>query len=338
MGQGPSGPIGAKGERGDIGPLGPKGERGDIGPIGPIGPKGDKGDKGDAGGPKGDKGDKGDTGLSFDTDAGKNYLKSTSLWCADGDFCKLPDNKKGVTGDLIIQGALSIPSGKQFTFRDPAHGVGYSSDVDGPSLYGFSGGKLRVAGGNGVDALIWNKDMVIIPGKKLKIGNHIIDATDDNRLIIRVQDADGKNAKEYSFHKGSGESWSGEFYVPDKVKVGNMVIQNNKMSLGNHSIDGSDYNKLQLHADVNGARGTYAFHRSNQDEWWGGMFEAPRSVKVGESSVQGDKVMSKNFVTGGWAISGGSDLNFSNGKPAYKLAGGVDGNWIAKTGNYSNTF
>ena len=183
MGQGQSGPIGPKGDRGDIGPLGPKGDRGDIGPLGPIGPKGDKGDigplgpKGDKGvdgtpggppgppGPPGTPGTPGTPGKSFDTAEGIAYLKNTTLWCADGEFCKLPGSKKGITGDVVIQGGVAIDSGKQFTVRDKYHGVGWSQDVDGPSLYGFGGGKLRVSGDVPTDPLKWNKEGVIVAGK-----------------------------------------------------------------------------------------------------------------------------------------------------------------------------
>ena len=110
MGQGQSGPIGPKGDRGDIGPIGPKGDRGDIGPLGPKGDKGDKGADGTPGGPPGPKGE------SWDSEAGKTFLKNTTMWCADGDFCKLPSKFKGITGDVVIQGAIQGQgdiSGKQ---------------------------------------------------------------------------------------------------------------------------------------------------------------------------------------------------------------------------------
>ena len=87
MGQGASGPMGPQGDKGDMGPQGL---------IGPIGPQGQKGDKGDVG-------LKGDAGLSFDSDAGKRYLQNVTMWCADGDVCKIP---KGITGDVVINGRL----------------------------------------------------------------------------------------------------------------------------------------------------------------------------------------------------------------------------------------
>lgn len=177
------------------GPRGPEGPMGKQGPQGPQGPQGK---------PGGEKGEKGDPGLSFDSDAGKSYLKTTTLWCADGDYCKIPEKSKGITGDVVIQGGLSIPTGKNFTVRDQYHGMGFSQDVDGPSLYGFSGGKLRVAGNNPVDALKWDRNGVTVNGK-LNIGGWSIYES-DGHLVFSKEHNDGDN-KPFLKMASDGNFW-----------------------------------------------------------------------------------------------------------------------------------
>jgi hypothetical protein len=128
MGQAAPGPLGPIGPKGDIGPLGLKGDIGPQGPLGPIGPKGDsgsvswndfneaqklelinklkefnefKGPQGPIGPPgkdgtNGKDGIQGPIGLGYDSDPSKAFLKSNSLWCADGEMCNIPKGKKGL--------------------------------------------------------------------------------------------------------------------------------------------------------------------------------------------------------------------------------------------------
>lgn len=117
---GPQGPMGPRGLPGEsiIGPRGPPGES-IIGPpgesiIGPRGPpgesiKGDKGDKGDsivgpAGqsitGPQGPQGNPGVNG-----EVTYAYMKTNSLWCADGGICSMPSGKPlNVNNNLNVAG------------------------------------------------------------------------------------------------------------------------------------------------------------------------------------------------------------------------------------------
>jgi hypothetical protein len=48
-------------------------------------------------GPQGPTGSQGPIGLGYDSDASKKFLKDNSLWCADGDLCKLPAGKFGIS-------------------------------------------------------------------------------------------------------------------------------------------------------------------------------------------------------------------------------------------------
>ena len=98
---------------GPLGPIGPKGDSGSVswndfneaqklelinklkefnefkGPQGPIGPPGKDGTNGK-------DGIQGPIGLGYDSDPSKAFLKSNSLWCADGEMCNIPKGKKGL--------------------------------------------------------------------------------------------------------------------------------------------------------------------------------------------------------------------------------------------------
>jgi filamentous hemagglutinin family protein len=94
------------------------------------------------------------------------------IW-ADGDRpFTIYRNGKAVTkfeaGGIDVQGNVGIPSGNALTIRDKFHGLSFADDMDGPALYGYGGGKLRVAGNlNGetpVDTLKWNRSGVDVTG------------------------------------------------------------------------------------------------------------------------------------------------------------------------------
>jgi hypothetical protein len=62
-----------------------KGPQGPIGPQGPLGPEGPKGKDSQVQGPSGKDGE-----VTFD------FMRDNTLWCADSDFCTLPNLKTGV--------------------------------------------------------------------------------------------------------------------------------------------------------------------------------------------------------------------------------------------------
>lgn len=101
MGQGlpaQPGKDGIDGKPGPIGPQGvqgPQGIQGQQGPIGPIGPQGPQG-------PQGVKGDVGPTGPAGP--AGKDFDKTRTLWCADGQLCQTPNNYFGSGNGFIWLG------------------------------------------------------------------------------------------------------------------------------------------------------------------------------------------------------------------------------------------
>lgn len=62
-----------------------KGPQGAIGPQGPLGPEGPKGKDSQVPGPVGKDGE-----VTFD------FMRNNTFWCADSDFCTLPNLKTGV--------------------------------------------------------------------------------------------------------------------------------------------------------------------------------------------------------------------------------------------------
>ena len=81
-------------------------------------------------------------------------------------------------GNLNVSGNISIPTGKMVTVRDAYHGIGYRSSesgVDGPSVYGWSGGALAsVTGGAYKNALTWDNNSNIKAMGTITSNNEII--------------------------------------------------------------------------------------------------------------------------------------------------------------------
>ena len=74
----------------------------------------------------------------------------------------------GAAGSIDPSKPFNINSGVPINIRDQYHGLVFSEDVDGPSLFGYNGGKLRVAGNargeTPVDTLKWNRGGVNVTG------------------------------------------------------------------------------------------------------------------------------------------------------------------------------
>lgn len=81
-----------------------------------------------------------------------------------------------VKGSLNVGGSVNVASGQPITIRDQYHGIQFAEDVDGPSVYGYGGGKLRTAGNargeTAKDSLLWNRDGVKVPGN-LEVGGNV---------------------------------------------------------------------------------------------------------------------------------------------------------------------
>ena len=191
--QGPAGPLGPQGIPGPAGPLGPQGIPGPAGPLGPQGIPGPAGPQG----PQGIPGSGADYTKAVDFQLGNAAAPgrgpvgparalvrdgSSSLTINyDNDFTGgVNINANGglrVGGNSNLNGDVNIPSGKALTIRDQYHGLSFADDMDGPALYGYGGGKLRVAGNargeQTVDTLKWNRDGITVQGNTLTGTNPI---------------------------------------------------------------------------------------------------------------------------------------------------------------------
>ena len=207
-----------------------------------------------------------------------------------GAVLKAPSNSNPIqvdgAGGLRVSGGPLIASG------------GITSGSINVTTGGITSGSI-LATGITTTSLTANGELTAngaLTVKKLKIGNHIIDGTDDNKLVITAQDADGRNAKSYSFHKGSDQSWSGEFYSPNKIKAGeNTEITDKKLKLGQHLIDGTEYNHLRVKADNQ----QYTFNSQQT----GSKFETP-NLQVG-----GNTELTEKKLKLGQHLIDGTDYN-----------------------------
>jgi hypothetical protein len=125
------------------GPLGPKGDKGDASTI--VGPQGPKGDIGN----KGDKGDKGEPSVvpgpaGKDGEVTKDFMKANTLWCADGEVCKVPAGKTqidfGYGGSKIFDnGQLTVESDDNVIIR-----------VTNENGYTFTKNDLNISNSNSI--------------------------------------------------------------------------------------------------------------------------------------------------------------------------------------------
>ena len=172
--QGAKGPTGPQGATGAPGNDGNDGATGGIGPQGVAGPTGTNGIKG-TDGATGPQGAKGDTGLTGPTgNVGLTGADGASPFILNGDDAYYnagnvgigtmsPNSRLDVSGDIRIhENDLFLRGGV-----DPNHGLGWygstklfdGNNVDGPVLYGFTGGALGTNNnGTQKQVLSWNKD------------------------------------------------------------------------------------------------------------------------------------------------------------------------------------
>lgn len=310
MGQGQSGPIGPKGDPsnipgpmgplGPIGPIGPKGEPSNIpGPLGPQGPQGLQGPIGPKGepsnipgpmgpmgplGPQGPQGIQGPIGpkgeVSFD------FMKQNTLWCADGEICKLPAGKR--VSDL---GSNTLRLGNtHFRIHDndtwlrllsnPEEKESYNAGLAAKDLWARD--KLWASNRDilgEIDGLKTNK---VDKGNSIKLGDTFVSQADD---WVRLLSNPGELG---SYSRG----------LAAKRLLGTEEVITNKLMVKNRDILSElDTLKKQI---------------------------TPDKITIGQWTI---------------SASGDADLQVKkDDKNPYFFAQDVDGNFVAKTANYSATF
>lgn len=187
------------------------------------------------------RGDKGETGnLSTSKDAVKSALYDTkyTLWCADGDICKVPADNKGINiaGSMSIDGAtinntgrMHI-SGEELLYLLNKNGVVVGREWGGNGNLSVQGnldvkgeihapnGVNLVHGGSKISDINGNlyldtDDWVVFPSKKIKLGEWQIDASDGN---IRFRKDGHGNGEMFVIHNRewhNGSTWvHGNYY------------------------------------------------------------------------------------------------------------------------------
>lgn len=168
------------------GPIGPQGPQGPLGPQGPKGDKGDKGFKGEDGSMdwgnltisqknelyaklptvvefKGDQGLQGTMGpIGMTGTMGPiGTTGPIGLTGTQGNQ-GLPGIGFGVEGDFYtLDKQINLKGTKAFMLFNEQNGVKWDGVVDGPSLYGYKGGKLGWNDGSEGTSLMWQKEIVL---------------------------------------------------------------------------------------------------------------------------------------------------------------------------------
>ena len=141
------------------------------------------------------RGVQGPPGSAFDEISIQSALQPKSMWCADGQMCRIPTSAPGtyLTGDTVIQrskylylgGATNSSSGGLLV--DNKHGIVVkdTNPKDGPFIYGVTGGNLgtfdQVNSTSPSATLTWDADNVNVK-KNLFIGGNVIQSASDFKL------------------------------------------------------------------------------------------------------------------------------------------------------------
>jgi hypothetical protein len=145
-------------------------------------------------------------GEPHDDWTGLNVKRRDGRWT---HFDWKDDQKNYIRGDTIVDGDVGIPSGKALTIRDQYHGLAFADDMDGPALYGYGGGKLRVAGNaqgeTPVDTLKWTRSGIDVTGDVKASNNIIMDG--DNSWILHTPD-DGRKTLYLAPRKDDKADWN----------------------------------------------------------------------------------------------------------------------------------
>ena len=125
-----------------------------------------------------------------------------------------------------------------------------------------------------------------------------------------------------------GKEWGGN---GDLTVQGNEGVGGNLDVGGNLKVTGNISNPGRIH--VSGEEDLYILNKKGMviGKDWGGN---------GNLTAAGDLSVGGVLRVGRWTIDGGNDLIITadNGRPSYKFALNNDGNFVAKTGDYSRNF
>lgn len=139
-------------------------------------------------GPKGDKGDRGEPGISYDETVVHNWVRTNTVFC---DTEKCSTNNRN----------LILNSGNELLIRDANHGMVWKAGLDGPSLFGFSGGELATRkDGTYSQKLKWHDGGVDVSGTLIVNGRNILEELDNclkNNTPVNIRNKDERTGRKY---------------------------------------------------------------------------------------------------------------------------------------------
>lgn len=231
--QGIEGPIGKTGPIGIQGPIGPEGKKGDQGIPGLVGPQGLQGLQGLQGfqgipgvsnipGPIGSIGQTGPQGIIGPIgpqgpigEVSKDFMKGNSLWCADGELCKIPNTKKGI---------------------DFGYGGSKISDLGNLTLETDDNIDFKTGSGNGLTAALTNDHMYLYGSRGVQFG-HGFDR-DANAGQISYGRHDGGADGSLNIVGGGKNGQSRVVRVWDTLRIGDGMLRQDDdwiRSIGNQN-------------------------------------------------------------------------------------------------------
>jgi hypothetical protein len=208
------------------------------------------------------RGVQGPPGSAFDDLSIQSALQPKSMWCADGQMCRIPTSAPGtyLTGDTVIQrnksiylGGASLSTSGTLSLNN-RHGivVNDKSPQDGPFIYGNLGGNLgtfdQVNSTSASATITWDANNVNVKGDLMVSGNLIQSAHDLKLGYKNVErgDSGASRALVKDTDNTLKINYLGDFVGGTTVDGPQLNVSGGKLKLGKWTIDGSDENNLRI--------------------------------------------------------------------------------------------
>ena len=293
------------------------------------------------------RGVQGPPGSAFDEISIQSALQPKSMWCADGQMCRIPTSAPGtyLTGDTVIQrskylylgGATLSSSGGLLV--DNKHGIVVkdTNPKDGPFIYGVTGGNLgtfdQVNSTSPSATLTWDADNVNVKSD-LFVGGNVIQTAHDLKLGYK------------NFQRGD----SGESRAIVKDNDNTLKINYQGDFVGGTTVEGQHLNipsgtlKLKDWTISQDAFGNLVFNTTKQ----GAGIQLPGGVNINGILLKRDgddfNIYNKdglntfNLRNDGWAKTNKQDWFVGQGQE-YQIAAGRDDfkKWCLHSGTGDQT-
>jgi hypothetical protein len=208
------------------------------------------------------RGSQGPPGSAFDDISIQSALQPKSMWCADGQMCRIPTSAPGtyLTGDTVIQrnksiylGGASLSTSGTLSL-DNRHGivVNDKSPQDGPFIYGNLGGNLgtfdQVNSTSASATITWDANNVNVKND-LMVGGNLIQSANDLKLGYKNFDR-GDSGASRALVKDTDNTlkinYLGDFVGGTTVDGPQFNVSGGKLKVGKWTIDGSSADVLVI--------------------------------------------------------------------------------------------